>query len=209
MSKNLLKSIYWSIKSSGHTNWAKTTFRLLRYHQGAIIYPKVSLWLIGGSLNVSKRLILGSVNEPASYHSSDLRLLNNSTLLSEDFRINSGFQISVNEGAKLILGSGYANYNLKLDCFSEIQIGHDVAISHNVIIRDSDNHWVTGQTEQSKPIKIGNHVWVGMNAMILKGVSIGDGAVIAAGSVVVKDVPARTLVGGVPAKVIRQDVDWK
>ena len=48
-----------------------------------------------------------------------------------------------------------------------------------------------------------------MNAMILKGVSIGDGAVIAAGSVVVKDVPARSLVGGVPAKVIRQDVDWK
>ena len=54
-----------------------------------------------------------------------------------------------------------------------------------------------------KPIKIGCNVWIGANATILPGVTIGDGAVIAAGAVVSKDVPPRTIAGGVPAKIIK------
>lgn len=54
------------------------------------------------------------------------------------------------------------------------------------------------------PIIIGDYVWVGVNATILKGVKIGDGAVVAAGAVVVEDVPPYTIVGGVPAKIIGQ-----
>ena len=55
----------------------------------------------------------------------------------------------------------------------------------------------------SKPIKICDKAWIGLNCIVLKGVTIGEGAVVAAGSVVTKDVPAWTLVGGAPAKVIR------
>ena len=51
--------------------------------------------------------------------------------------------------------------------------------------------------------------WIGMGATILSGVTIGDGAIIAAGSVVNKDVPANALVGGVPARVLRENVVWK
>lgn len=54
------------------------------------------------------------------------------------------------------------------------------------------------------PVVIGNGVWIGANVTILGGVNIGDGAVVAAGAVVTKDVPAKTLVGGVPAKIIKQ-----
>jgi acetyltransferase-like isoleucine patch superfamily enzyme len=61
----------------------------------------------------------------------------------------------------------------------------------------------------TKPVHIGNHVWIGMNVMILKGVTIGDGAIIAAGSVVNRDVPERCLAGGVPAKVIKENVQWE
>ena len=61
----------------------------------------------------------------------------------------------------------------------------------------------------SAPIHIGNHVWVGVRAIILKGVTIGDGAIIAAGSVVTRDVPANTLVGGVPAKIIKDNISWE
>ena len=53
------------------------------------------------------------------------------------------------------------------------------------------------------PVKIGNKVWIGANVTILPGVSIGEGAVLAAGAVVNKDVPARTIVAGVPARVIK------
>jgi len=58
------------------------------------------------------------------------------------------------------------------------------------------------------PINIGNHVLVGNRAIIMKGVTIGDGAIIAAGAVVTKDVPPNCLAGGVPAKVIRENVAW-
>ncbi len=54
------------------------------------------------------------------------------------------------------------------------------------------------------PIRIGKKVWIGANATVVPGVSIGDGAVIAAGAVVTKDVPARTVVAGVPAKVVKE-----
>lgn len=66
-----------------------------------------------------------------------------------------------------------------------------------------------GGKEKSAPIHIGNHVWIGARATILKGVTIGDGAVVAAGAVVNKDVPPNTLVGGVPARIIKENISWE
>lgn len=59
------------------------------------------------------------------------------------------------------------------------------------------------------PINIGNHVWIGLRAIILKGVTIGDGAVIAAGAVVTNNVPANSVVAGVPARVMSENVNWE
>ena len=72
---------------------------------------------------------------------------------------------------------------------------------------DSDAHTIDGR-KNTKPVKIGDKVWIGTGAIILAGVTIGDGAVIAAGSLVNKDVPEKALVGGVPAKIIREEVEW-
>jgi len=119
------------------------------------------------------------------------------------FRIH-GFR---SRGASLSLGSGYINTGLNLACFHLIEIGRGVQIAENISIRDSDNHPVVGN-QRTKPIRIGDHVWIGMNTTILKGVSVGNGAVIAPGSVVVRDVPARSLVAGVPAVVKKTDIDW-
>jgi acetyltransferase-like isoleucine patch superfamily enzyme len=118
--------------------------------------------------------------------------------------------VYVNRNAILSLGSGYINHNLNLSCFNKIEIGEGVAISENVTIRDSDNHEIIGANKpMTQPVIIGNHVWIGMNVTILKGVIIGDGAIIAAGSVVNKNVPSKTLVGGVPAIGIKNNVVWK
>ena len=84
-----------------------------------------------------------------------------------------------------------------------ITIGDNVSISHNVSI-------VTGGHDLNsrdfvgvfKPIEISNYVWIGLNVTILQGITIGKGAVVAAGSVVTKDIPSYAIVAGVPAKII-------
>jgi acetyltransferase-like isoleucine patch superfamily enzyme len=155
-------------------------------------------------------LHLGFTFPKSGYLPSTLTLRRGSTLIvTGDFAIYTGYRVSVNEGATLELGSGYINHNVNIACFHHIRIGDRVAIAENVTIRDSDNHRLNYDGHAvSKPIEIGNHVWIGMNATILKGVRIGDGAVIAAGSVVTKDVPSHCLAAGVPAKVIKEHVSW-
>jgi len=133
-----------------------------------------------------------------------------SVVVKDTFYIYSGSRVYINKGAKLVLGSGYINSNLNLSCFERIEIGKDVAIAENVCIRDSDNHTIVpGKYKKTKPVIIGDHVWIGMNATILKGVEIGTGAIIAAGAVVTKNVPPNCLVAGVPAKVIKENVKWE
>lgn len=110
--------------------------------------------------------------------------------------------------------SGYINNNSRIFCRHRITIGEDVVIAPEVIIRDSDQHRIfnlgsDSQIPMLSPITIGDHVWIGTRAIILKGVSIGDHSVIAAGAVVTRDVPDHCLVAGVPAKVIKTDIDWK
>lgn len=132
------------------------------------------------------------------------------TFQVDSFRIFSGAQIAVNENASLILGSGYISSGAVIDCFERIEIGNDVAISKNVTIRDSNNHTLKYEGYiKTAPVKIGNHVWIGLGATILPGVTIGDGAVVGAGAVVTRDVPPRAVVAGVPAKLIRSDVEWE
>jgi len=127
------------------------------------------------------------------------------------FSILSGSRVRILENAHLILGSGYINYNLMLVCHKKIQIGENVCIGPNAVIRDSDVHSIASEPNYSPtmPIEIGDHVWIGENVTILKGVKIGNGAVIGAGSLVNKDIPDNTLAVGVPAKVIKKKVVWR
>jgi acetyltransferase-like isoleucine patch superfamily enzyme len=129
-------------------------------------------------------------------------------ILDGTFRIFENSSAWVNPGAVLRLGSGYINSGLSLSVFCSVSIGHDVAIGENVSIRDADNHRLADREADSAPVEIGDRVWIGMNATILKGVRIGEGAVVAAGAVVTRDVPAAVLVAGVPARPLRT-VEWR
>lgn len=138
-------------------------------------------------------------------------------IMKENARLNvsgrlfiySGTKISINENAVINIGQAFINNGANLCCDKEISIGNDVVISENVLIRDNDGHKIVGKESGKEHIKIGNNVWIGVNVTILKGVTIGDGAIIAAGSVVTKDIPERCLAAGVPAKVIKTDVQWE
>jgi len=124
------------------------------------------------------------------------------------FSIMSGCSISIRSNAVLRLGSGFLNTSARIDCYRSISIGHEVLIGPDVYITDGDSHRLTGGGDNVCPIVIHEKTWVGSRVTILKGVQIGKGSVVAAGSVVTKDVPAHSLVAGVPAKVIRSNIDW-
>ena len=127
-----------------------------------------------------------------------------------NFSIYNGSHLIVMDNAKLNLGSGYINRNAKIRCFNEINIGHNVAISENVSIWDSDAHKIIRDNYSSTmPITIGNNVWIGMNSIILKGVTLGDGCIVAAGSIITKSFPPKCLIGGVPARIIKENVEWE
>ena len=86
-----------------------------------------------------------------------------------------------------------------------IFIGDDCQIGHNVVFATL-NHGLDPKERKSTypaPIVLGRNVWIGANATILQGVKIGDNAVVAAGAVVTKEVEPNTIVGGIPARVIR------
>lgn len=104
-------------------------------------------------------------------------------------------------------------YGTVISAKQSVVIGDNCAISWNCTIIDNDMHEIVELEPVDKPsvagVTIGSNVWIGANSMILKGVNIGDGAVVAAGSIVTKDVPARTLVKGVPAKPVREIQGWQ
>jgi acetyltransferase-like isoleucine patch superfamily enzyme len=123
-----------------------------------------------------------------------------------------GTRVQIGERAHLELGHGcYVGFNSTLTCWQHISIGADCGISWNTNIIDGNAHElvIDGIPRPRKQyVKIGDRVWVGTGAIILSGVTVGDGAVVAAGAVVTSDVPACALVGGNPARVIRENITW-
>ncbi len=95
---------------------------------------------------------------------------------------------------------------------TEVIIGEDCMLSNNIIIRTSDSHPLfDGQGRRLNPassVRIGDHVWICAKATVMKGVSVGDGAVIGYQSVITKNVPPNALAAGAPARIVRNDVHW-
>lgn len=122
---------------------------------------------------------------------------------------------SIRIGDRCFLGASH------LVCHTGITIGDDVVMSWGVTVVDHDSHsldwnvrqhdvarWMNGEKRWDgvtiAPVTIANRAWIGFGASILKGVTIGEGAVIGANSVVTRDVPPFAVVAGNPARVVRQ-----
>jgi acetyltransferase-like isoleucine patch superfamily enzyme len=182
------------------------------------IFPKSLIRIEkGGDLEIKQgqTLINGSWTKGRQrQYTSQLIISEHAHLIIEDsFGMYQGASIYLGPGATLIIkGKSFINTNTIINCFERISIGEGTAIGDDVRIQDSDNHIIVKNgTDRvsTKPISIGNHCWISKNVIILKGVHIGDGAIIGAGSVVVKDIPARCLAVGNPARVIKENVEWK
>ena len=89
-----------------------------------------------------------------------------------------------------------------------VELGNDVIVSADALIIDHNGFGLDGNPPVEKPVKIGNHVWIGVRATILKGVTIGDNSVIGAASVVAEDVEPNSIVVGNPARRIRETTGY-
>ena len=126
-------------------------------------------------------------------------------------------------GGRIVMGDdGFVGPETRIWSAACVTIGHNVLISHQVNIMDNDSHSqdpvirhlhfaairtgghpVDAPDIAAAPISIGDHAWIGYGASILKGVTIGEGAIVAARSVVTRDVPPWTVVAGFPAQVVK------
>lgn len=111
-------------------------------------------------------------------------------------------------GKNIHVGEDFlTNYNVTILDIAPVYIGDYCMIGPNTLIT-TVGHPLTPAGRQAKlaygkPVTIGNHVWIGGNCTILPGITIGSNVVVAAGAVVTKDVPDNCVVGGVPAKIIK------
>jgi len=135
--------------------------------------------------------------------------------IGADCRLSGGQYQLEDLGSRLEIGENCTIFTPMVSAMegSIVKIGQDCLIAYGSDIRNSDAHSILDATTRQRinpaaNVTIGDHVWIGNGVQILKGVNIGPRAVVAARSVVTKDIPAHVLVGGSPARIIREGVDW-
>lgn len=119
--------------------------------------------------------------------------------IEHNFHCDLGYNIHVGDNF-------YAGYNCTILDMAEVRVGHNCMMGPNVGIYTAGHSIEPKDRNKSGygiPITIGNDVWIGGSCVVLAGVTVGDNSIVAAGSVVTKDVPANTIVAGNPAKILK------
>lgn len=200
----LIKKVIFKIYSAIYIFFQKN------HIEGKVYIKGKTYFKFGKNAKIKSQDVLVLCDDSIRYRSrpSLIRIDDDATLINDSSSIYYGADIILFKGSTFKIGNSFINSNCKIRCHKSITIGDDCAISHDFTIMDSNAHSLNGD-RKTLPVEIKNHVWIGTRVTILSGVTIGEGAVIAAGSVVTKDVPPFSVVGGNPAKVIKENIKWK
>lgn len=202
----LLRIVRWNfLHKAVHADLAKGHYLDVFSHCAIDIHPEANVQ-VGGWVRIGMKKTRGSKAE------TRLLVERGGTLKFGGwcaFKIDSDIQVF--SSGKLIIDSCTANIGFNLVCSDLIQIGRDVHIGRDVWIRDNNGgHTVIIKGyKDTAPVIIGDHVWICSNVNITKGVTIGEGAIIAANSVVTSNIPAHCLASGDPAKVVAENIYWR
>jgi len=169
---------------------------------------------IKGLKNITtEKLLTIGVDYVGFMHNKDITYLNvrGKLIFRHNYSIGTGCRFDIGRGATAEFGAGYVNAMTTFVIMHGITVGDGSVISWGCEFLDADFHQLTypGKKEKPPQITIGNHVWIGSNVIVLKGSTIPDGCIVAAGSVVasVFEKPG-CLIGGNPARVIKENVEW-
>ena len=175
--------------------------------------PSATLWLARRLL--AARIALRNATSVGKYVklAGRMRVVNDGKLVVGDRVLFHSHvattELAVMRDGELRIGSGaFLNYGAEICAYKYIEIGEECRIGTHCIIMDNDFHHIEldrrDEIPPSDPVIIEPYVWIGNRVTILKGVTIGYGSVVAAGSVVSKSIPPMCIAAGVPAKVIRR-----
>lgn len=205
---NFLRLLYINLRSNGIFDRKRlllmdAALKLELAKNSQIVLPKGS------------RVDFGNIVHKFSHDCDSKLIMGKDSLLvfEKDWTIlYKGSVFYVGPARTLFIGSRTCiSSNVKILAHESISIGRDCMIADGVQIFSGDGHPVFKDGKRVNPDKtvtIGDNVWIGLNAIILKGVNIGRGAIVASGAVVSKDVPPNSIVAGNPAKVIKEDISW-
>ncbi len=182
----------------------------LRGKLGALWANREQLRKVGPALNARRHLRKATrLGQRVTLHGKP-KIVNEGTMTFGDrVRLDSSvatLELVALPGGHLEIGDNvFINYGSSLVASTLVRIGNDSLIGTHVMVMDTDFHRVEDKAYDTsgKPVILEERVWLGNRSMVLKGVTIGHDSVVAAGSVVTSDVPPRSIVAGVPAKVVR------
>ena len=182
----------------------------VRARVAALWASRGQLRKIGPALNARRHLRKATrLGNHVTLHGKP-KVVNQGTMTFGDrVRLDSGvatLELVALRGGLLEIGDNvFINYSSSLVASTHVRIGNDSLIGTHVMVMDTDFHRVEDKAYDTsgKPVILEERVWLGNRSMVLKGVTIGHDSVVAAGSVVTSDVPPRSIVAGVPAKVVR------
>lgn len=229
--KNTIKPYYFIFKKFGFSFRAYTNFIKINYRKntscnfklGNVIYTMPSSVFDihpSAKIDIKASMLYGNNPVKGMRIPTCLRMEANTTLEIHDgpltrygkgpYNLRYGAYIEIVNGGKLTIGQGAANVGLTIMCAKEIIIGNGVRIGRGVSIRDWNGSHViiNNHYRNHAPVHIGDRVWLCTGCSIMPGVTIGEGSVVAANATVTKDVPPHCLVGGSPARIIKENIEW-
>ena len=229
--KTVLKAGYYFYKRFGFSyrswsNFIKVNFRkntISNIKAGHVIYTMPSAVFDihpSAKIEIKAPFLFGNNPVRGMKMPTCLRMEANTTLEIHDgpltrygtgpYNLRYGAYIEIVNGGKLTIGQGACNVGLTIMCAKEVIIGNGVRIGRHVSIRDWNGpHVIINEHYRNHaPVHIGDRVWLCTGCTIMPGVTIGEGAVVAANSIVTKDVPPYSLVGGSPAKILKEKIEW-
>jgi acetyltransferase-like isoleucine patch superfamily enzyme len=191
----------------------KSLYLSARFRGQIIVMRGTRIFLERGArieLAPGARLYLGRVRYAAT--PLTLRIDRNGRFtIRGTVQISRGSRIVIGDNAHLEMDDeAYLNHDAAITCWEHISIGRNAGLSWNTSIIDGSYHEVSVRGRalpRTQPLRIGARVLIGTGAIVV-GASIGDGSVVAAGSVVTTDMPAKVLVSGNPARARAQDIEW-
>lgn len=204
---NILRALYLNLKFNKNVDLS----RLI------LINKDVELSLASSSkivLEKGARLNFGFFTHIFSKRRNSKLILEEdaSFVLTGKAMIQSGAMIFLGRGKTLKIGRSTFTSNIKILAHDDITIGDNCIFGWECQIFSGDGHPIYQEESiinKDVPVVIEDNVWVGSRALILKGVRVGKGSIVAAGAVVTKNVPPNCIVAGNPAKVVKENISWK